>query len=303
MASSRRLPVSYNTSTYGGAGLGRDYTVLATWEAATDINLVTATMGEVLECYDDADFTDNVELAGAITSSSYFRVIKPASGQGHNGTPTVGVNFTRSDGDTLKISEHNGQIQDIIAFATSTTINTQCFVVTSGCQYCWFVGCIGKITTSSNQAFIIQNLLSGAVNCLAYESAIGFRSNFSGVGAKFYNCTAYGCGTGFEATAGAPIAKNCVAEGNTTNWFGTWTKTTCTDEDGVVFVNTATDDYHLDSTDTAAKDQGTDLSADATYAFDDDIDGDTRSGSWDIGFDENLSAGSSGNPNYYYNQQ
>ena len=52
------------------------------------------------------------------------------------------------------------------------------------------------------------------------------------------------------------------------------------------FVNEGSDDFHLDSSDTVAKDAGTDLSADAYYPFSLDIDGDTRSGTWDIGADE-----------------
>ena len=44
-------------------------------------------------------------------------------------------------------------------------------------------------------------------------------------------------------------------------------------------------DFHLQSSDPGV-DDGTDLSADANFAFDDDVDFDTRSGTWDIGFDE-----------------
>ncbi|MEA2007005.1 MAG: hypothetical protein U9O20_02480, partial [Patescibacteria group bacterium] len=42
-------------------------------------------------------------------------------------------------------------------------------------------------------------------------------------------------------------------------------------------------DFHLQSTDTELKDAGTDLTLEG---FSDDIDGDTRSGDWDIGADE-----------------
>lgn len=52
------------------------------------------------------------------------------------------------------------------------------------------------------------------------------------------------------------------------------------------FVATGSDDYHLSSGDAGAKDFGTDLSADGSLAFSTDIDGATRSGTWDIGADE-----------------
>jgi uncharacterized delta-60 repeat protein len=52
------------------------------------------------------------------------------------------------------------------------------------------------------------------------------------------------------------------------------------------FTNKAGNDYHLAASDTCATDNGADLSADPNLAFTDDIDLQTRSGSWDIGVDE-----------------
>lgn len=62
------------------------------------------------------------------------------------------------------------------------------------------------------------------------------------------------------------------------------------DENDLTFVFAGSGDYHLDSTDTGARGKGTDLSSDGTYAFSDDIDGDTRS-AWDAGADEYVAAG------------
>lgn len=53
------------------------------------------------------------------------------------------------------------------------------------------------------------------------------------------------------------------------------------------FVNAGAGDFHLDAADAGAKDFGTDLSG----QFTDDIDGETRSGSWDIGADEHVAVG------------
>ena len=55
------------------------------------------------------------------------------------------------------------------------------------------------------------------------------------------------------------------------------------------FVNAAGDNFHLAVGDDAIG-EGTDLSADGDFAFDDDIDGDTIV-TWDIGFDEYVAAG------------
>ena len=48
----------------------------------------------------------------------------------------------------------------------------------------------------------------------------------------------------------------------------------------------APSDLHLSSSDTAWKDQGGDLSADSRFALTIDGDGETRTGTWDIGADE-----------------
>lgn len=55
------------------------------------------------------------------------------------------------------------------------------------------------------------------------------------------------------------------------------------------FVNSTTD-FHLQSGDTGAKDHG--LSDPGSGLFSDDIDGQTRTGTWDIGADEYVAAGS-----------
>jgi hypothetical protein len=51
-------------------------------------------------------------------------------------------------------------------------------------------------------------------------------------------------------------------------------------------LNSASNNYHLSSFDTAAKDAGVNLSGDVNLPFNTDIDGQTRSGTWDIGADE-----------------
>lgn len=61
----------------------------------------------------------------------------------------------------------------------------------------------------------------------------------------------------------------------------------------VTFVNEAGDDLHLDSSDSEAVNNGADLSA-ATQGMTTDIDGQIRSGTWDIGADEYQAPGGGG---------
>ena len=108
-----------------------------------------------------------------------------------------------------------------------------------------------------------------------------------------YNSTVVGCShigvymtsqTGYTTTT---YLKNSIIQSNGTNLYAdgsgseTWSQTTNA-FNGVTF---AADGYHLDSTDTVAINNGTDLSADDMFAFDDDIDRGIRS-DWDIGCDE-----------------
>jgi len=293
MASSRKTATNENISTYG---TGKDYTVLATWEAATDIDLVTATQSEVLECYDtDASFNDYVSLAGATTNASYFRIIRPASGQGHDGTPNNGVTFiSTTDADCVIISESNSQIQDIIARLNINSVTSRS-ILRATSPLAGFIGCIAFNGVNAGTGVIVGMTLEPtspdkafAVNCLSHNNdARGFWAG--GTGTKYlYNCTAVGnAGNGFERTAGTAIAKNCLSSGHTNDWNGTWTQTTCSAEDAApTYVNAAGDDFHLAAGDTTWIDAGTDLSADADYAFNDDIDKTTISGTWDIGFDK-----------------
>ena len=54
----------------------------------------------------------------------------------------------------------------------------------------------------------------------------------------------------------------------------------------VTFADEVNKDFHLAYTDTGAKGYGANLSADSNLSFSDDIDGQTRTGSWDIGADQ-----------------
>jgi hypothetical protein len=323
MASSRRLPTSYNEKTYGSAG-GRDYTALATWEADTDTDLVTATKGEVLTCYaDSATYSDsNVDIAGATTNSSYFRVIRAASGK--RGTRTSGVRFEYSSASPSFIfilNENYSRAHDIGVKVTYTgnnkTTGSQGILLNASPSIC--IGCTVYDVTSDGLNGIMAGIsavggTSYIINCYVYNTtgggswggySGGIRINGKGVKSYAYNCTVTNCGNnGFRAdnSGGGGIAKNCISVNNGTNFKtgeGTdaWTQTTCATS-GVTF---AADGYHLASNDTGAINAGTDLSADGTFAFDDDIDGETRD-DWDIGCDEYVAAATA-KPYYYFMNQ
>ena len=122
----------------------------------------------------------------------------------------------------------------------------------------------------------------GRVSESQCKDRIGFFSGSSGA-IVAYNCTVNGAYLGLrQYKTGTITAKNSVLMNCTIAVDGI-IESTYAVTSGISF---ASDGYHLDATDTGAIDQGTDLSA----IFTDDIDGGTRSGTWDIGCDECISA-------------
>ena len=123
--------------------------------------------------------------------------------------------------------------------------------------------------------------------------------------AYLYNNTVQNSYIGFRQQYSAVvIAKNNISYNNTDNYSGTFNASstnnlsgpTQTDAPGsnprngvtVQFVDPANKDFHLRLGDSAARNNGANLRADANLAFSDDIDGQQRpeTGAWDIGADE-----------------
>lgn len=312
MATARRTGSNENVATYGGAT--RDYdTDLAGWEAATDINIsATGTSTtEVLECYDDAaSFDDGVTISGATTDTDFFRMIRPASGQGHNGTPTSGVFFSRTTaGYMANIAENNFHIQDLIGSSNfSSASSYYVWVAGSTGGACELVGLLAVDSTNTHGSGVLRGIYFNnntdqiAALCLVHNienHGFYFIPNSAGRTNYAYNCISTNNGTGFreDTSTGSIVLKNCLADSNSTDYTGgDLTATNCASSDATspdatrrnktfTFVSAAGDDFHLAAGDAGAKDDGTDLSADGVFAFDDDIDGDLFD-TWDIGFDE-----------------
>lgn len=292
MATSRRVPTNENVSTYDSAG-GKDYTSLTAWDVATAIDLVTAAQSETLECYKGAH-SDNFSLNGATTNSSYYRVVRPASGEGHSGIPksdgTV-VEFHATGYRVIYIGEDYSQIQDLVGKSTPNDTSNAYVFALAGCDQAAIIGCIaydstqsGSGTMSGFQINVGSSNTGFVVNCCTINCDDYGAWNRSGTG-YWYNCTLVNSTNGFYQSSGTAYAKNGCSSGNTNDWSGTWTKTTCTSEDdSPTYVNSSGDDFHLASGDTVCRGNGTDLSSDSNYAFDDDIDKETIVGSWSIGF-------------------
>jgi hypothetical protein len=170
---------------------------------------------------------------------------------------------------------------------------------------------IGYSYNSSSNAKIWNNLVYGWIGGsgsrgIMFNSGNGYEKNW-----YIYNNTVYNSGSGiFVGGSGTHIAKNNIAQSCTDGYSGSvfdsssdynisdlandapspsYRPNLATD---VTFVDEPNDDFHLASTDTEAKDAGTNLSADADLPFSTDIDGQARTvNAWDIGADEWRPAG------------
>lgn len=304
-ASARRTGTSESISTYG---VSRNYSALSTWEAATDNDNVATTVSPVLECYDDAaNFNDSVTLDGSTNNSTYFRIVRPAAGQGHDGTSNNGVYFKRtSDAHIFYINETNTQVQNLILTLTINNGSQDWYCGLAGANNVAFVGCLAfdstNIGATSARGFgsITGNPMF-FILCLAENGDDRGMYMITGT-SRIYNCTVRGNANNGVQRDGAATLTNVLsaANGADFNLGGSGTVTYCASSDATAddvggtgnrinqtftFANVAGNDFHLAVTDAGARNFGTSLSGDGTYAFDDDIDGQNFS-TWDIGFDE-----------------
>lgn len=133
-------------------------------------------------------------------------------------------------------------------------------------------------------------------NCLAIGCYNGFNNDYN-VG-EYYNCTAARCEYGFVED-GTMLAVNCLSTAASIGFVGTFAAgsdyNVVDDGNGApgahsrilqtfTFIDPGRDDYHLASYDAGARGFG--LTDPASGVFADDIDGQTRSGAWDIGADQ-----------------
>jgi hypothetical protein len=278
---------------------GGDYTSLSAWESAEQRNLVTQDEIAILECQ-AGSITNALNLAGWTTDATHYTVIRAATGHEHGGIPGAGFKISNNTATTtIAYTTHNGRISGI-EVANSSTGSAIATASGTG-QEMWISGCL--VGPSGANGISIGNANAWIYNNIVFDNATNqIQLNSAGVTAHVYNNTVKGGTHGIRQVNGTYRPKNNIAQGNSTACFnGTFTDSATnissdatSPETGLRsidldFVDEANDDYHLASTDTEAVGAGTDLSADASLAFDWDIDGDARpDGAWDIGADQTI---------------
>ena len=303
-----RTRMWYNTITGGTPTVDDDITG-DTSTATADIDTIDSTntgVTHVLEIYDtDPSFDDLIALAGSTNSATFHRIIRPGAGEGHDGTPTTGVFFLRTVASQIFAGfESDSSIQDLIV---RLNINDG----SSFDAISWRTLAVGIIAFDCNNAgagvasgFSINAADAVTVDCLALDNDNNGFITFPGAGnvAYFYNCTSHGnVNNGFIAGNGDGTFINCLSDDNATDFgaaasgsdFCAASDTSDPDSGAnnrvsqtFTFVDSgAADNFHLAVGDVGARGFGTNLSADAVFPFDDDVDGTLiASDQWSIGF-------------------
>lgn len=305
---------------------GGDYTSLEACMHANEQNLVTVDKYfdvEIDGTWSSAD-TTKVTIHNYTTDATRYINIYTTATARHNGkwktdayrieitsifpNPNTVVSVTsgyvtikglqvKLNGDLTNWQE--GIAVNISATATATVAYCISWSTSSGAP-------IGGIKFLGGKITAYNNIIYGWNG----DSSAGLlANNGSNAEAYMYNNTVYNCGNGMlhnNFTATVITAKNNILYNNVTedwriyNFPGTLTTANNLTKDAtspdvayrsktLTFVNitAGSEDLHLVSGDTDAIDDGVDLSA----TFTDDIDGVTRSGTWDIGADEFVAAG------------
>lgn len=301
---------------------GGDYTTITAWEAAKQGDLVSADQIQVGQL---SGFTSGlnerlIDIDGSTTDATRYIELKLA-------TPHAGVwqdaNMIYYDdvGGSNYILKNNDQYVRLtgllfrMGYGGATNGESACLVagdgIAAGGSDIRAIGCIAKkLSTSAGSGSLYGLTVTDVhatvaiVNCLSYDWTQG-----SGIGiyiitaatASLYNNTTAANDVGVQRDAGTVVVKNHLAQ-DTDGYNGTFSAssdnnlseiaadcpgTNADDSITVTFANEGSDDYHLNDTQAALT--GADLSADGTFAFSTDIDGDTRT-AWRKGIDDGASA-------------
>lgn len=299
-------------------GTAGDYTSISAWLSSVSARGTDLTSRNVIEQGRiTGTMTERILISSSTftTSSDCYLELTADTDQSHAGVwddaaATVYLNCSAGAHVISSSYIHFSKLQ--LAFNYSSNSQTGCSAGLSYYNYCLvkainsggYTGVKGIIFGSNNPAYLAC--------CILYDfsttsSRAIFIDNYSATSPIFYNCTFVNCYYGINKGAGAaPIAKNCLAQGCTDGFYGTFSSSSdhnCSDISGdapgtnavtgtVTFVDAANDDYHLASSDTVANGAGADLSSDSLYPFSVDIDGDTIT-AWSIGADAQVATSSS----------
>ena len=289
-------------------------------------DLVSANTIMMVAAYGDGPDTTNLDINSWTTGpSNYIKIYTPTSTsevgttQRHAGVWDTGKYHIEAVEKVLDVQEEYVRIEGLQIRQTSVVQPGDSGIIvnaTGTAEYQFSHNIIREVTSTnwhtgieiytvgpSSVAYIWNNVIYDFG-----DSTFGYAMNPTDpdLTSYIYNNTMYNNGNGILEDEGAvAIAKNNIAFGHTGNDYGgmdaasdnnlgedaaipgdaNYVQTSQTDVQMFVDPSGSPRDLYILST-SDAHDAGADLSGDANLPFSDDIDGESRSGSWDIGADE-----------------
>ncbi len=264
--------------------------------------------------------TTSVTIDGWTTTSANYISVYTTSTARHNGkwdtnkyrlvaTPSnyaaiyIYEDFVRIDGLQVQptgsgASTHGITVESNTAGAESQISNNIVYGSSTAAGKTEFFG-IQMFNGAANTMKVWNNIIYDFTGAFASEAAI-MQGGTAGT-LYAYNNTIHNSYLGLYRLGGTLTAVNNIIKGSATDgaYVGIFTSSNYnatdvadTGDGGAqskqsvifTFADETNDDFHLAQTDTAAKDSAT--SSVSVIGFTDDIDGETRSGTWDIGADE-----------------
>lgn len=222
-----------------GAGVGRDFSTIAAWEASLPATLADAYVGE---CYNDSEFTGTtgiVTFSGSTTSATNTITLTCASGESfrdhaavqtnalaYNQANGVGLKITSSYSTAIVVSEDNVILDGLQVKATAShAASVSPAASAAAVQNCILDalgnggnGVLGNVTHGTYVNNLIICRSSGGTGVRSsYPSSIVFENNTvvapSGTAGS----------VGFNSAHGSMPVVNCAVFGFTTNFSGTLT--------------------------------------------------------------------------------
>jgi hypothetical protein len=300
-------------------GAGHDYDSLSLWEAGEQGDL-TGVRDEIAvakcRCTGGTSDVTLVVIDGWTTSATQYIKIwtDPAESYRHNGTYQTGNKYRLECGVYVVVDNYESntifdglQLKQIVSGYAGWTLRV--FFNRSGSSNVKLSNSIlaGVYSGGADQSSILETWGGlTAWNCIVTGGIWwGIRSEDN---SSIYNLTILNCGLGMSSYGSTLLAKNCLVSSCTTPAGGTFRAGTdynatnqavmgytVTGEGNIndhvshTFTFLGADDFHLASTDVGAINLG--VSDPGSGLFSDDIDGQTRGATWDIGADEYVAGG------------
>jgi len=310
-------------TTNATTGDNRAYASLGEMEAAEDTDL-TDNGGDYLTVYCEGADADAVNWAfsGWVTSATCYIDLVVTQANRHDGKWNTGK--YRLAGQSSRPTNYTADLR-FTGFQIDFGAGANFFDnrAEHACDY-QFDACIIKSSTGTHMVNFADGTYGAGSkvrirNSLLYDATGTAAINFSEADVSFWihNCTITDSTRGIRLSVAVASdnVKNCLFSNITSDDFyanpGYWTDDDAQNDynrtttntahiafgshgainQSVTFVDTDSDNWHLQAGDTGAQDLGTDLSGDSDWPVTYDIDGEERTGTYDVGADEYVAVG------------